>query len=805
MNRSRRPSYFADDASRGLDIIRLQIGVQTRAIRMGILMVLMGSIGFGGIWFFFNVTALEIGDILAHMAAWVSVHWLDRPEQIIPLKTDNGWTNFYAHGVLRSAFVADSVANGIHHALIASAIAAVLCIPLTVLVIRVARSRGRDVYSDSIARGTPLATPRELRRAVRKAGASGIRICDVPLPEEALNRHILLLGSTRSGKSLSIRRMLREIERRGDMAIVFDKVGDFVKEFYQPDRQDLLMNPLDRRSAPWSPWCEGDTPIDHMRIARSLIPKSPNDRNMFFQEGARTLLVALLDRVGAMEGRSIESFLDAAYRWDREKKAAFLEGTDAAKHFIGDSNAGHDVDATMGVFTQGLRYLPRGSGSGKDRSIRSFIRDVVRIREEGPEALLAEIDNIDPTTGEVFSGQRFDLANPIGKHRREEIEKLTRVIGAGQTPWMFISSETEKMDALMPLLACWIDLAVTSVLSLDPREDRRIWIILDEWHTLGQLARLQDILTEGAKYGACVVAGTQNIGQIRKNYGPDSAEAMLSLFNTKAIFRVPETVSAEWASRYMGDLIWNQARESVRYGTSETMDGASIADGRVVERKVMPHEIIDLPDRTAFLSIAGDFPIARVNTAFDRKTDPARVNRPAFVPRAFADLAWSDAKPIPQPKRPAEVRRADHRPAEPRADTDRDHPFHPDNRLEGDPGPRMPVEVPAPATPDPKSSESDRSQPPVRDQDQPEATNDRNVTKANVAPEAPTDDSNGVSGGADSDPSGEQFDLFDQRSLGEKIDTLDAEGLSQREIANRLNITRYKVQQHQELKKSGDA
>ena len=93
----------------------------------------------------------------------------------------------------------------------------------------------------------------------------------------------------------------------------------------------------------------------------------------------------------------------------------------------------------------------------------------------------------------------------------------------------------------------------------------------------------------------------------------------------------------------------------------------------------------------------------------------------------------------------------------------------------------------------------------MRDQDQPEATNDRNVTKANVAPEAPTDDSNGVSGGADSDPSGEQFDLFDQRSLGEKIDTLDAEGLSQREIANRLNITRYKVQQHQELKKSGDA
>lgn len=310
----------------------------------------------------------------------------------------------------------------------------------------------------------------------------------------------------------------------------------------------------------------------------------------------------------------------------------------------------------MGVFTQGLRYLPRGSGSGKDRSIRSFIRDVVRIREEGPEALLAEIDNIDPATGEIFSGSRFEFANPIGRQRHDEIHRLARVIGSGRTPWMFISAETEKMDALMPLLACWIDLAVTSVLSLHPREDRRIWIILDEWHTLGKLTRLQDILTEGAKYGASVVAGTQNVGQIRENYGNDSAEAMLSLFNTKAIFRLPEPVSAEWASRYMGDLIWNQARESVRYGTSETMDGASIADGRVVERKVMPHEIIDLPDRTAYLSIAGDFPIAKVETAFNRKSDPAQIMRPAFVPRAFADLAWSDAKPIPEPKRPAERR-----------------------------------------------------------------------------------------------------------------------------------------------------
>ncbi len=319
------------------------------------------------------------------------------------------------------------------------------------------------------------------------------------------------------------------------------------------------------------------------------------------------------------------------------------------------------------------------------------------------------------------------------------------------------------------------------------------------------------------------MAGTQNIGQIRKNYGPDSAEAMLSLFNTKAIFRLPEPVSAEWASRYMGDLIWNQARESVRYGTSETMDGASIADGRVVERKVMPHEIIDLPDRTAFLSIAGDFPIAKATTQFDRKTDPARMKRPAFVPRAFADLAWGDADRIPQPKRSTDTQRPT-KPERGEADSPKDqpgpeetpkrvsgaeidwnHPYHPDNRTDGDPGPQMPKDQPPAVDPDIQSLQARGVAPPTNAEDQRDPNNAPDAAAEGADRDGPTAGGEDTDRNANHETPGEQFDPFDKRPVGEKIDELDAEGLSQREIASRLNITRYKVQQHQEAKKSGDA
>jgi DNA helicase HerA-like ATPase len=42
------------------------------------------------------------------------------------------------------------------------------------------------------------------------------------------------MGDTGSGKSNAIRQILREVQKRGESAIVYDPAGEFVQEFYRP-------------------------------------------------------------------------------------------------------------------------------------------------------------------------------------------------------------------------------------------------------------------------------------------------------------------------------------------------------------------------------------------------------------------------------------------------------------------------------------------------------------------------------------------------------------------------------------------
>jgi Cdc6-like AAA superfamily ATPase len=61
------------------------------------------------------------------------------------------------------------------------------------------------------------------------------------VPRRLESSHIMLMGDTGSGKSSAIRQLLRQVQQRGESAIVYDPAMDFVGEFYSPDarRPDL--------------------------------------------------------------------------------------------------------------------------------------------------------------------------------------------------------------------------------------------------------------------------------------------------------------------------------------------------------------------------------------------------------------------------------------------------------------------------------------------------------------------------------------------------------------------------------------
>ena len=67
----------------------------------------------------------------------------------------------------------------------------------------------------------------------------------IPASKEA--QHIQIIGDTGTGKTQLIMQILRQIRDRGDAAVVYDPATEFVKRFYDGERGDVVLNPLDAR------------------------------------------------------------------------------------------------------------------------------------------------------------------------------------------------------------------------------------------------------------------------------------------------------------------------------------------------------------------------------------------------------------------------------------------------------------------------------------------------------------------------------------------------------------------------------
>jgi hypothetical protein len=679
---------MGDSFARGFDIFRLQANLQARSFMLMVkVLTAIGVMGVSGYTYWAVPEHILLG-AGRYALAYLLTGIVGVDLQSIPVFTDSGWQAWPTDRIVRDRWHVAAWNSALSTVGAAFLVFLALSGPLAVMIFYAARKRGRTATADMLARGQRVVDDGELDRIVRQTTrVSRFKVGRVGIPETVLNRAFVALGTPGTGKSVLIKRWMREIEKRGDIAIVFDKVGDFTAEFHNAERGDVLLNPLDSRSPPWSPWSEMRQISDAYRIAKSLIPSAQGDNN-FFHIAAQDLFATLLTRVWTLKDRSLQGLLEAALVWQKEDKAALLYGTSAAKHYLGEHRSGHDVDATMSVYTQALRFLPASSGRAADFSIRDFITDTVTRMETKPRDALANLEtrlaadhNAALEARRLLSigdlrrarehvgraAQRFPLlpdgmtvpVNPAAfaswwASERADIEAhwaaqdaalpdmrralqarhedARRRLSAG-APWLFIASDQRQLAAVRPLLSLWLDAVADTIMSLPPSNERRIWFILDELQALQELPSLQPLLTEGRKYGACVVAGVQNMGQLRTNYGADRAEVLLSLLNTKAFFRLPEPRTAKWCEDAIGSAVMERMGESIRYGTSETMDGAQLSPHRSTEPIVMAGDIARQPDLHCYLTLPGNWPVGRIQLAFNAKRDAPKPRTKALVPR----------------------------------------------------------------------------------------------------------------------------------------------------------------------------
>lgn len=428
------------------------------------------------------------------------------------------------------------------------------------------RERARRRKYGRRLRGPELVTPEEFNRRNNSDGVFiigesprgwwvGVKrlfgvstpapIVRIPRSREA--SHLLILGDTGTGKGMVVRQLLCQIQARGETAIVYDPHLEYTPENYDPERGDVILNPLDERMPYWAPGSELRHDAEAATLAKSLFPDKRGQENRFFTETPRKIFAYLLTLRPSVEEltRWLCNPLEIDRRVQGTELAAMIDPTAPSQR------AG--VLSSLNLVADALKLLPPKSETKTNWTAAEW-----------------------------------------SQHRRG---------------WIFLTSTPETRDPLLPLTSFWLDLLVLRLMTLGVTNPGAgassgppVWFVLDELSSLQRLPQLHTAITENRKTGNPVVLSFHGRSQLEGRYG-DDAESMLSQPATKVFLRTGEPNAAKWISQTIGEVEFERIRESRTDGRFPSNNRHSKNDmlDRTVEDLVMASQISGLPDLRGYV------------------------------------------------------------------------------------------------------------------------------------------------------------------------------------------------------------
>ena len=423
-------------------------------------------------------------------------------------------------------------------------------------------SEFRGAYFRKFLRGTKIVSASQLTGLVREKGMEQVMISGVPFPTRLENLHLLVSGSTGSGKSVLIRELAYTALLRGDRMIIADPDGDMLAKFWKEG--DVILNPYDSRTEGWSFFNEIRNDYDFKRYALSIVPRGVSNEAEEWASYARLLLRETARKLFLVGKPSMRELFRLTTIASPDELKQFLTGTDAESLFVGAEKA--------------------------LASARFVLSDKLPEHINMPEG-------------------NFSLRN-----------WLDRSDGGN----LYITWREDMAETLKPLISAWVDVLCTSVLSLPDDENRRLWMVLDELASLEKLASLESALTKGRKKGLRVVAGLQSTAQLDNVYREKEAQTLRSCFRSLVVLGGAKTdpKTCEDMSMSLGEHeverdAYSKNNSSSSSSSSSKGGGSSststtISTERPRERVVMPAEIASLPNLEGYLAFAGNLPIAKI-------------------------------------------------------------------------------------------------------------------------------------------------------------------------------------------------
>ena len=401
-------------------------------------------------------------------------------------------------------------------------------------------------------------------------GISNGKKIQLPITDDILSKHTLLIGCTGCGKSNVFYHYVSQLKKQmsdNDVMIIFDTKGDYYSHFYN-NSDAVIANSRKYRqvTSKWNiykeivadGWDDLDIVNNTNEICKSLFAETleKNNSQPFFPNAACDLLAAIIIayiRTGAN---------------DRDFKRKFFNNK-ALKKYLGMADITR-LNALLDGFPDLMPVLTYIGNEMSDQGL----------------GVLAEMHNV---TRPILTGVFADDG-------LFSVREFVRKKGART---LFIEYDLSMGNVLLPIYRLLFDLALKEAMGREKSEGN-VYFICDEFKLLPNLQHIEDGVNFGRSLGVKIIAGIQSIEQLYEIYGISRGKNIAAGFLSIYAFKLNDENSAEYISNLYGKNLVLEQREALgNEWIEEKREGKTVESWDLNGLKV-GDAIIGLPFSTPF-------------------------------------------------------------------------------------------------------------------------------------------------------------------------------------------------------------
>jgi hypothetical protein len=358
---------------------------------------------------------------------------------------------------------------------------------------------------------------------------------DMPITPSQETRGIFIEGGVGSGKTVIIESLLLQAIKRGDKVVLYDTKGDFAPKI----AKRAVLNPFAQGSVVWAIARDVKTADQARQLARMLVPADAS-KDDFWNNAAHSILSGIFitlqsEKPKRWTFRDVLTMLLSPRATVIEKLRLHYP---TATLFFGEKNASNPEQGILATLAAKLSpfieplAISWGSPSGQAKG---------------------------------FSFESWLFSN----------QTMPQVVVLQGSP--------EHADAA----AAWIRMAINYLAGvlISPRVENdgplRLWLIVDELPSLGNVPRLTEIIDRGRQKGVRTLVAAQNLGQLALHYG-DWAQSAESTFGVRIFSKMSPGERTQAIIKSLGD----QQIGSLMVTKTRNVDGSTTRSERLITEKL---------------------------------------------------------------------------------------------------------------------------------------------------------------------------------------------------------------------------